>query len=208
MSRGRGNDRGWDGLGYGGFQGAMAYQGAVAYFYDQIATNNAVELDICIWNQVVADVIWRGPNAMQHYGQCREYLTRVGDTFADNKPGNGLCTDCRIVPVDHVKTAHYTACKKPWECTLPHPRRGKNESHKHGLQELTNITMCSLLFRKWFDLHSDFEETLLKTGNVKPPRRDGSYEKQYFGGYCKSRFSYIAMEPPPEDLDITRMYGM
>lgn len=207
---GRGNGRGWDNLGYGGFQGAMAYQGAVAYFYDQIATNTAVELDVCIWNQVVADVIWRGPDKMEHYGQCREYPTRVGDTHAINTPENGRCRDCRILPVDQVKSAHYTACKKPWECTMPHPRNPQKAraNHKHRLQELTNVTTCGLLFRKWFDLRRDFEETLLKTGNVTPSRRDGSYETQYFGGYCQRQFEYIAMEPPPEDFDITRMYGM
>lgn len=207
-TRGRGNDRGWGEAGYGGFQGAMAYQGAVAYFYDQIAPYSAVELDVCVWNQVVADVIWRGPDGMQHYGQCRQHPTRDGDTYADNTPENGRCRDCRTVPVDQVKTAHYTACRKPWECTLPHPRRGRNEQHKHRLRELTNVTTCGLLFRKWFDLRSDFEAAMHRVGKVKPSRRDGTYERHYFGGYCQGQYSYIAMEPPPEDFDVTRIYGM
>jgi hypothetical protein len=62
FTKGRGNDKGWGNLGYGNFQGGMAYQGAVAYFYDQFAPNKAVELNICIWNQVTADMVWRGPN--------------------------------------------------------------------------------------------------------------------------------------------------
>ena len=37
----------WGGLGYGGFQGAMAYQGVVAYYYDQLGPNTAVELNVC-----------------------------------------------------------------------------------------------------------------------------------------------------------------
>lgn len=42
FTKGRGEGSGWSGLGYGGFQGAMAYQGAVAYFYDQLVPNTAV----------------------------------------------------------------------------------------------------------------------------------------------------------------------
>jgi hypothetical protein len=214
---GRGPKSGWDGLGYGGFQGAMAYQGVVAYFYDQIATNTAVELDLCVWNQVVADVIWRGPNKMEHYGQCREYPTRMGDSHEMNTPINGRCKDCRSLPIDQVKSAHYTACKKPWECTLPYPRKPskRQKNQKHRLQELTNITTCGLLFRKWFDLRTDFEETVYQqvTAQTNGTKllfrgRDGSYEKQYFGGYCENQFQYIPMEPPPEDFNITQMYGV
>jgi hypothetical protein len=112
--RGRGNGKGWYGLGYGGFQGAMAYQGVVAYFYDHIAKDTAVELNVCVWNQVVADVIWRGPAKMEHANQCREY-PREGESFEENTPENGRCHDCRTWPVEKTKSAHYTACKKPWE---------------------------------------------------------------------------------------------
>lgn len=41
-TKGRGEGSGWSGLGYGGFQGAMAYQGVVAFYYDQLAPNTAV----------------------------------------------------------------------------------------------------------------------------------------------------------------------
>lgn len=56
---GRGDGSGWGGLGYGGFQGAMAYQGVVAYYYNQVRPGTHVELNICRWNQVATDVIWR-----------------------------------------------------------------------------------------------------------------------------------------------------
>jgi alpha-N-acetylglucosamine transferase len=206
---GRGNDRGWDGLGYGGFQGAMAYQGAVAYFYDQIAPNTAVELNACTWNQVVGDVIWRGPNGEEHLGQCREYPTKPGVSMKENTPENGQCQDCRILSVDQVHSAHYTACKKPWECSLPYPRKPKNPKQQYRLNELTNITTCGLLFRKWFDLRKDFEAQLQHHAGVMPPPHNGNYEAQYFGGYCHSRGSYIAMIPPPvQNFDIATMYGV
>ncbi|CAJ1955361.1 unnamed protein product [Cylindrotheca closterium] len=205
--RGRGNDRGWYGLGYGGFQGAMAYQGVVAYFYDQIAVNTAVELDVCVWNQVVADVIWRGPQKMDHANQCREH-PRDGETFEQNTPENKRCQDCRIFPVDKTKSAHYTACKKPWECLIAHPRHAADKSQQTRLNNLTNITTCGLLMRKWFDLRSDFEEKLHKTAGVVPATRDGSFKPESFGGYCKGRGAYIAMNVPPENFDISKMYGL
>jgi hypothetical protein len=206
-TKGRGNEKGWYGLGYGGFQGAMAYQGVVAYFYDQLAPDTAVELDICIWNQVVADVIFRGPRNMEHFNQCREY-PREGDTFEDNTLENAKCRDCRIFPVNQVKSAHYTACKKPWECTLPYPRNPRDKAQVHRLQELTNVTTCGLLFRKWFDLRQEFEDYLQKAGGVRPSKRDGIFHPEYFGGYCSSSGGYIAMEPPSVNFDITKMYGV
>ena len=75
-------------MGYGGFQGAMAYQGAVAFYYDQFRPHTAVELDVCRWNQVVADILWRGPERMEHHMQCREY-PRDGNFSA-----NTNCEDC------------------------------------------------------------------------------------------------------------------
>ena len=113
---GRGPGSGWGGLGYGGFQGAMAYQGVLAYFYDIVYPGHSVELDVCQWNQVVADVIWRGPvHHQEFYGQCRDHPA-PGVSFAENTPENGKCRDCRVLAVEDTMTAHYTACKKV--CTM------------------------------------------------------------------------------------------
>ena len=109
---GRGPGSGWGGLGYGGFQGAMAYQGVLAYFYDIVYPGHAVELDVCRWNQVVADVIWRGPQDRdEFFGQCRDHPA-PGVTYAENTPETGKCYDCRVLPVEDTMTVHYTACKK------------------------------------------------------------------------------------------------
>eukprot|EP00980_Cylindrotheca_fusiformis_P018078 scaffold5799_cov110-Cylindrotheca_fusiformis.AAC.5 len=204
--KGRGNDKGWYGLGYGGFQGAMAYQGVVAYFYDQIAKDTAVELNVCVWNQVVADVIWRGPNKMEHSGQCRDH-PRGGDTYEQNTPENNRCQDCRSFPVEKTRSAHYTACKKPWECTIPFPRRARDAGQQYRLDNLTNTTTCGLLTRKWFDLRRDFEDRLQKASGLEPAERSGTFKEATFGGYCKGRGTYIAMNVPPEDFDISKLYG-
>lgn len=155
----------------------------------------------------MADVIWRGPVGMEYYGQCREY-PREGETHSNNRPENGKCRDCRIVPIDQVKSAHYTACKKPWECQLPYPRIPRIKEHVHRLQELTNVTTCGLLFRKWFDLRHDFENALERFGGVLPSGRDGTFRPEYFAGSCSAEGRYIAMVPPPPDFDIDKVYGM
>eukprot|EP00934_Nitzschia_sp_Nitz4_P009052 Nitzschia sp. Nitz4//scaffold16_size188269//78434//80084//NITZ4_001793-RA/size188269-augustus-gene-0.77-mRNA-1//1//CDS//3329538523//9042//frame0 len=203
-TKGRGEGTGWYGMGYGGFQGAMAYQGVVAYFYDQLAPDTAVELDVCVWNQVVADVIWRGPAKMEHYGQCRDH-PRMGGSYEMNTPENGKCRDCRALT--DVKSAHYTACKKPWECKVPHPRVPRDKAEVHRLQELTNITTCGVLFHKWFELRHGFEDLLQKTGGVQPAPRNGSFRREFFAGSCRGIDDYIPMIPPPEDFDSKLLYG-
>mmetsp|Transcript_31201 Transcript_31201/g.47788 ORF Transcript_31201/g.47788 Transcript_31201/m.47788 type:complete len:484 (+) Transcript_31201:84-1535(+) len=199
--KGRNPGSGWADHGNGGFQGAMAYQGVVAYFYDKLRPNTAVELNVCRWNQVVADVIWRGPTREQHKGQCREY------PLDGNFTGNVHCEDCRVTPIDLVRTVHYTACKKPWECAVPHPRVPRNKKQVYRLSHLTNITTCMNLHRKWFELREDFEEELQKASGVVPAKRDGTHEEKYFMGYCKRPGQYITMELPPENFDIGKIYG-
>lgn len=201
-TKGRCDTCGWAGLGYGGFQGAMAYQGVVAYFYDQLRPNTAVELNICKWNQVVADVIWRGPLAMEHHMQCREYP--LDGKFETNTN----CEDCRVTPIDQVNSAHYTACKKPWECTIPHPRQTKIVNDQYRLNHLTNITTCGILFSKWFELRQDFEDMLALETQLRPSRRDGKFEPAYFLGNCASSGNYIPMNPPPQGVDFKKLYGL
>jgi hypothetical protein len=201
-SPGRCDTCGWGGLGYGGFQGAMAYQGAVAYFYDVFRPNTAVELNVCKWNQVAADVIWRGPARMEHHMQCREY------PLDGNFETNTNCEDCRITPIEEVNTVHYTACKKPWECTVPYPRKTNVELQKYRLSHLTNITTCGLLFSKWFELRQDFEDLLQNETGLEPSQRNGSFEQDYFKGYCASGRRYIPMNPPPEGFNIKKLYGV
>jgi hypothetical protein len=189
----------------------MAYQGVVAFFYDVLRPNTAVELNVCRWNQVAADVIWRGPERMnEHHLQCRDHPRTF---LPDGKPdyvSNTRCEDCRNTPIDVVKSAHYTACKKPWECTIAHPRVPKNKRQSYRLENLVNVSYCMNLVREWFELRKEFEIALevASDGKVKPAPRIGTYENQYFMGYCHGSGGYIAMDPPPDDFNITRVYGM
>lgn len=211
--KGRGDGSGWAGLGYGGFQGAMAYQGAVAYYYDQLAPNTSVELNVCRWNQVAADVIWRGPERRdEHHLQCRDHPRTKLENGEPDYASNTNCEDCRMTPVQLVKTVHYTACKKPWECQIAHPRVPRDQRQAYRLANLVNIDTCSLLVKEWFKLRQEFEDALetASDGQVKPSPRNGAYYKDYFLGYCRGERggNYVAIEPPPDDFDIKKIYGM
>ncbi|GAX14845.1 hypothetical protein FisN_29Lh053 [Fistulifera solaris] len=204
-TKGRGPTSGWGGMGYGGFQGAMAYQGVLAYFYDQIYPGHAVELDVCRWNQVVADVIWRGPDHMEYHGQCRQYPP-AGVLHENNTPAKGLCQDCRTLPVEETYTVHYTACKKPWECLLPTPRNPRDKRHVYRLKELTNVTTCGLLFRQYFNYRQEVEQLLTAHG-LEPKKYEGSFHPEYFMGYCKRAGGYDPMLSIPDDSDMNMIYG-
>ena len=203
---GRGPGSGWGGLGYGGFQGAMAYQGVLAYFYDQVYPGHAVELDVCHWNQVVADVIWRGPQRKEEfYGTCRDYPAD-GQSFTDNTPERGACHDCRILPVAETRTVHYTACKKPWECQIPHPRNPRDKSQVERLQQLTNITTCKALFAEYFKYRKDIEGKIQAVTQQAPSTPNGSFHRDAFLGYCDRAGKYLPMQLP-ESFDMKQVYG-
>jgi hypothetical protein len=205
---GRGPTSGWGGLGYGGFQGAMAYQGVLAYYYDIVDPGHSVELDVCRWNQVVADVIWRGPNRMEHEGQCRHY-PEPGVDFANNRPELGQCEDCRVLPIEETSTVHYTACKKPWECEIPFPRvpNEKRKKHAYRLRELTNVTTCGLLFRKYFDFRKDIEDRIAKVTGTPQTQYSGNFYPEHFLGYCKRSNGYQSMDSLPDGFDMKQVYG-
>ena len=201
---GRGEGSGWSGLGYGGFQGAMAYQGVIAFFYDIVYPGHHVELDVCRWNQVVADVIWRGPHRSELNGTCRDYP--LDGDFENNTPENGKCEDCRILPIEETMTVHYTACKKPWECAIPYPRKPRDKRQEYRLQHLTNITTCGLLFEKYFDYRRHIEDQINAVTGTEVSTRDGTFFPEYFKGYCVPRKGYLPMAIPDE-FDMKSVYG-
>ena len=65
---------GWGGSGHGGYVGAMAMQGVMAYFYDHVKPDNAVELNLCRHNHMGMDVLYRAhPNYTPRYVQ-KKYI--------------------------------------------------------------------------------------------------------------------------------------
>ncbi len=66
------------------------------------------------------------------------------------------------------------------------------------------------LVREWFKLMKEFELALeiASDAKVKPALSTGAFEEQYLLGYCCGSGKYISMEPPDDDFNITRVYGM
>jgi hypothetical protein len=184
----------------------VAYQGVVAFFYDHIRPDHSVELDVCRWNQVVADVIYRGPENTAMVGQCRQYP--VDGVFESNTPENGQCEDCRILPIGETKTVHFTACKKPWECTIPYPRtpRENMKAHAYRLQELTNITTCGVLFHEYFQIRREIESVIAQVKGVARFNPNGTFHEDFFLGYCERRGKYKSMNLP-DGLTMDTVYG-
>jgi hypothetical protein len=96
---------GWGGKGYGGFVGAAAMQGLLAYFYDHVRPGVWIELNQCRFNHMGMDVLYRAqPNFKRNHkqrGQCR------------NNRGNSYeCEDCMVTPLADIYSIHYTQCRK------------------------------------------------------------------------------------------------
>jgi len=87
---GWGYGHGWGGKGYGGYVGARAMQGFIAYFYDHIRPDTHVELNHCRYNHMGMDVLYRkSPNFNKRYGNiggCRN--------------GEDKCEDCMATPME------------------------------------------------------------------------------------------------------------
>jgi hypothetical protein len=66
------------------------------------------------------------------------------------------------------------------------------------------------LVREWFILRTEFEIALemVSKGNIPSTVRSGTFEEQYFMGYCRNNGGYIPMIPPPDDFDMSQLYGM
>jgi len=87
--------QGWGGK-YGGYYGAQQIQGFLSYYYDGLHPNTAIELDYCLYNNMV------------HYP-----ISDKGQCYG---PPNIPCQDCRKTDFSDIKTAHFTLCQKPWTC--------------------------------------------------------------------------------------------
>jgi lipopolysaccharide biosynthesis glycosyltransferase len=158
---------GWGNKGYGGWVGAMAMQGLVAYYYDHVRPNNAVELNHCKYNHMGMDV--------RHRGQCRNGL----DT----------CEDCMKTKMEDVHSMHYTMCRKPWLCQAIGARGGKKPGGGRGSAlntDSVNVDHCLEMAQQWHNIRSDLEASLLKLTNDESIKKgaSGTYKPDVFQGHC------------------------
>jgi lipopolysaccharide biosynthesis glycosyltransferase len=172
---------GWGEKGYGGYVGAMAMQGLVAYYYDYIRPNTAVELNQCRYNHMGMDVLYRKhPN------------------FRRNNPGvggcrNGLpsCEDCMTTEMDQIYSVHYTMCRKPWQCMAKGAPGGHDPGGSRGSAidiDTVHLDHCLELVRQWHSLRTDFENQLYdltQDESIKRLGAPGTYMADIFQGHCE-----------------------
>lgn len=95
--------RGWGGdLNYGGYYGAGTIQGLASYYYGEFATERALELNRCYYDQMVDNP----------YGTTKE-------TFDKCVTSEVNCQDCRKTKIQDVFLTHFTNCGKPFKCMDP-----------------------------------------------------------------------------------------
>ena len=121
---------GWGGL-VGPFHGFMTFQGILPYYYDILHKNEALELNRCIYNQMMDNP--RDNSAADNPNQkCR--------TNQDE------CEDCRSRKLEDIVSAHFTFCPKPWTC-FPND------------VDTIELRLCRELQHEWFQIRSDLEQS-------------------------------------------------
>ncbi|CAB9511683.1 expressed unknown protein [Seminavis robusta] len=161
---------GWGGKGYGGFVGARAMQGLIAYYYDMHVPDTWVELNNCRYNAVQAIV------HAKKDGKCLS--------------GRESCEDCRDTPIPEIYSFHYTACRKPWTCIAVKTDDPNNKMpRKYSVPvDIVHFDQCMKAQKVWHAMRADLEQKLVQlTGdkkNILRKGQSGSYNKEFFLGHC------------------------
>jgi len=181
--QGWGHAYGWGHKGYGGYIGAMAMQGLVAYYYDHVRTKDAVELNQCLFNHMGVDV--------KHRNKCRN--------------GRDTCEDCTVTPIDQIYSMHFTTCRKPWLCQATgDPRGNKNGVRGAAINtQFVKVKHCLEMSKEWHILRSNLENTLYNITNDETIHDgvSGDYEKSYFLGHCADDGKYIKFSGTSESIE-------
>ena len=165
---------GWGGLGYGSFVGARAMQGLMAYYWDVIRPNTAVELSPCRYNWMGMDVLFRAPPAFD------ERFGRTGDC-RNNK---AYCEDCLLTETSLIKSIHYTQCRKPWNCVGRGTIGGDVGTTINT--ESGSLDRCLEMVEIWHAYRTDFETKLAALTNDGSVLLDptSGYKPEVFHGHC------------------------
>lgn len=173
-------ENGWGGKGYGGYVGAMAMQGLLAYYYDEHRPNEWVELNQCRYNHMGMDVHYNGAPAfrpqLKKKGHCRN------DRGMD-------CEDCMNTTLEKIYSIHYTQCRKPWNCIgEPIVRGKKTPDNKRNIPtDSVHLDHCMVLHTQWHNVRTNLEERLFELTRDETIRQGqgGNYKQDVFQGHCR-----------------------
>ena len=134
------------------------------------------------------------------------YRNKNSPNFRDDIPGvggcrNGLsyCEDCMVTSVEKIYNAHYTLCRKPWNCIATGAPEGAFPMMDSNS---VNIDHCVELVKNWHDVRTDLENELYALTNDDTILEGsvGLYRREIFGGHCggQSDGNYIKISGNPE----------
>ena len=198
---------GWGSKGYGGFVGAQAMQGLMAYYYDIIRPNTSVELNHCRHNHMGMDVRYnKPPNFATRFGkrgQCR-----------NNNPDD-VCEDCMVTEKEKIYSIHYTMCRKPWTCIGTGYPGGKKPGNGRASAidtDMVHLDHCTMLARMWHELRADMENQLFNlTGDTAiKEAQTGNYKPDVFLGHCTEDMNdgYLKLSLKEETYNrFSELYG-
>ncbi|KAL7459608.1 hypothetical protein ACHAWC_011464 [Mediolabrus comicus] len=156
---------GWGGR-HGNFYGDLTFQGILPYYYEDIAPpgeHNELELDRCVFNQM-ADNPRQSTYKFPRATPIDPKVMGFGDTKRC-RDGRKDCsdTDCqRTHPKDSI-TAHFTFCKKPWDCSI-------------GLPGTVALETCLGLLSEWYGVRRELEDWWMLPP-ADPDEISGDYEE-------------------------------
>lgn len=168
----------------------MAAQGLIAYVYDVFLAGTWMELNLCRFNHMGMDVLYRSMPSF------RSRHPKVGKCRNDQE----YCEDCMHTALDKIFNIHYTQCRKPWNCI----GMGSTEegADKFAIPEdSVHLDHCMQLLTVWHDYRTDLEKKLLAlTGDDEVlSGQIGSYKRDVFQGHCKgnggSQYIPLSIQP-------------
>jgi hypothetical protein len=163
------NLRGWEGK-TGKFWGSMTWQGLLPYYFHVIYKNHSIELNRCIYDNMVQN---------PRLGELRPHKNET-----ERKCYTATCEDCRRRPIEEIYSAHFTQCMKPWTCSRLVSYQQKDSAH-----------LCRQLHHAWFQLRFEMEKSWNRTH-----RGDSIewHEKEHFFGFCNGigMRSYLRIQKP------------
>lgn len=182
--------------------GDMAMQGLLAYVYDEILTDNWVELNQCRFNHMGVDVLFRNSPGFQpkhpKVGKCRNDLD--------------YCEDCQYTNMTDVYNIHYTLCRKPWNCIGEKSSEYPNYKSKAIPEGQVRYEHCMIMLNEWHTIRTDLENQLYTLTNDITIKNGqlGKYKTNVFQGHCNenSQSGYIQMSAKQESIQrIPELYN-
>ena len=99
------------------------------------------------------------------------------------------CEDCMTTDFNKIYSAHFTKCRKPWQCQAEGYSGGQKPGQGRATAidtDVVDVDHCLQLHREWHKLRKELEDLLYKLtlDEMIPEGSEGSYRSDVFLGHC------------------------